>query len=645
MKLLSVCATLGAIVRVMAAGEDGTAQALLGSHFGRAGVEAAFDYVVVGGGTAGLTVATRLAEAGRSVAVVEAGGFYELDNPNRSAIPADAFFYLGWAPIVTNPKIDWGLQTLPQPGLGGRPLAYAQGKTLGGSSARNTMVYQRGTKASYQRWADTVKDASYTFDRLLPYFQKSVRFTPPNDTTRAANATPSYNPAAYRRSGAPLQVSYPNEATSIASYLRLALPEIGVRATTDFVSGSLLGSQYVANTIDPGTETRSSSEASFLRSALRENVPLTVYPFTLAKRVLFDHHKKATGVVVNTNGTTYVLSAKREVILSAGAFRSPQMLMVSGIGPKATLQKHGIPVLASRPGVGQNMWDHLSFHVTHRVNLVTHSSLAIPAFAAAAAEEYQHLRGLLTNSGGDFLGWEKLPAASRAQMAPATLAGLASFPDDWPEIEFISLAAFAGYGRDLGAEAPQDGNFYTTTAAALIAPFSRGNVTICSRDTADNPVVSPNFLLDRRDEDVALQAFKRLRQMWETPTMRRISIGGEVFPGINNVTTDAQILQFIRDSAIMVWHAAELAVIVLLDEVLDQPTEAEALIPSPIAGAMGQPQDEMAVVDSEARVIGVKGLRVVDASAFPFLPPGHPQATIYALAEKIAHIIITKETS
>ncbi|KAB8288833.1 hypothetical protein EYC80_010736 [Monilinia laxa] len=597
--------------------EDITGQNLLGSHFGVIGLDATFDYVVIGGGTAGLTLATRIAESGKfSVAVIEAGGFPETDNGNLTSIPGNAAYYVGSAPGERNPLIDWEIYTEPQPGLDNRTILYTQGKTLGGGSSRNYLLYHRSTIGAYQKWADHVGDQSYTFENLLPYFKRSINFTSPNNDIRLANSTPKYNESAFCPCGGPVKVTYPNWVNALASWYVKALAELGIREAPDFNSGSLLGYQYVQYSLDRDTQTRSSSETSFGRQALTETTNLNIYKSTLAKKILFDTNNTATGVLVNSGGVEYTISANREVILSAGAFRSPQLLLVSGIGNPETLAEHNISVVANRPGVGQNMWDHCLFGISRAVDILTHSRLSTPAFAQEQALLYLTNRtGMSTSTGADILGWEKLPTPLRSNFSQSTRDGLATFPSDWPEIEFLFLDGWSGLQRDFLTGAPRDGKLYGSASAALAAPFSRGNVTISSNDTADNPVVSPNYLLDPRDQEVAIAAFKRVRDIYATQAMAPVLVGGESFPGVN-VTTDAQILEGIRQSALTVYHTAA-------------------------TNAMGNASDPNAVVDSEAKVIGVQNLRVVDASAFPFLPPGHPQSTVYAFAEKIADLILS----
>ena len=238
------------------------------------------------------------------------------------------------------------------------------------------MIYQRGTVQSYQKWADQVDDQSYTWDNIEPYFQKSVAFTPPNTAKRAPNASASYNPAAFRPTGGPLTVSYANYAQTFSSYIEGSLNEIGIATVEDFNSGSLLGTQYCSSTINPTDENRESSESAFLNAAA-DFPNLQVYSVTMAEKILFDENNTATGVQVSgADVLPYILSANKEVILSAGAFQSPQLLMLSGIGPADQLQSFGIPVIADRAGVGQNMTDHVFFGPAYRVALDTFTKLA-----------------------------------------------------------------------------------------------------------------------------------------------------------------------------------------------------------------------------------------------------------------------------
>lgn len=204
-------------------------------------------------------------------------------------------------------------------------------------------------------WADQVGDDSYTYENFLPYFQKSQNFTPPDESRRLANATPSYDASVLGRSG-PLSVIFPNYAAALGTWSEKALAAVGIKSIDGFQSGRLIGSSYGLATINYDNNLRDSSETAFLKPKLREVDPnLITFPLTMAKRIIFDSDKKATGVEVDTGGLQYVLNAKQEVIVSAGSFQSPQLLMVSGVGPAESLHRHGIDVISDLPGVGQNM--------------------------------------------------------------------------------------------------------------------------------------------------------------------------------------------------------------------------------------------------------------------------------------------------
>ncbi|KAM0800964.1 putative GMC oxidoreductase, partial [Usnea florida] len=585
----------------------------ISSSFGAPG-DASFDYIIIGAGTSGLAIAASLAaDPSLSVAVVEAGGFYEVDDGNISVIPGECTFYSGTAPNNTQPLVDWGFDTVPQAGANNRIMHYARGKTLGGSSARNYMVYHRPTTESLAQWATEVGDSAYTFSNLLPFYKSGIHYTPAN-LTLYTNSTVLQDPSAFAGSSGPLQVSYDNFVDPFDTWAQKALEASGMPAINGFNGGQMLGSAYTTFTIDPTNAQRSSSESSFLQAALKTST-LQVYKQTLAQQILFNVDKTATGVSVSTSGINYTLSAKKEVILSAGAFQSPQLLMVSGIGPSAMLQSLDIPVVKDLPGVGQNLWDQPWFASSFRVNVPTASSLqSDPAVYAAAVQAYIiEATGPLSISSGGVFGWEKLPNATRATLSPSTLSALSTFPADWPELEWLPASAFLGNQEDHQTADPQDGYNYASLGTALITPLSRGNVSINSTSMADPPLINPNWLTDPADIEVAIAALKRQRQMWSVLATYNLTIGDEAYPGLD-VQTDAQILDWIRSAVTPIWHAASTC-------------------------KMGKSNDSMAVIDSQARVFGVRGLRVVDASSFPFLPPGHPQSTVYALAHKIANDI------
>ncbi|KAI1081867.1 glucose-methanol-choline oxidoreductase [Whalleya microplaca] len=578
--------------------ESISAQGLIGSHFGVAGVSASYDYLVLGGGTAGLTMARRLAEdTRRTVAVVEAGDFYEFINGNNSAIPAMASTFLGSQPSQKNPFLDWYQWTEAQLGLSGRSVVYSQGKVLGGSSARNLMFYTRAPKGALQEWADLTADDSYLFDNFISFYKKSTRFTPPN-SLRSLNSTPVYDESLWNPDGGPVKVGYSNWVNPMSSWIERALETIGLKSLPGFADGNILGYAYTSLALDSETQTRSSSETSFLREALAETNNMNVYKNTMAKRVLFND-KRAIGAVVESGGVEYQLNATQEVIICAGTFRSPQLLMVSGIGPRNTLEKLDIEVISDLQGVGQNMWDHVSLTPSYVVNVVTHSALSNPRFLFEQTKEYLENRtGMLTNLGAEILAFAKFHNCSITQ---STQGDLDKFPSDWPDYEYAFRDSYFGFGRDR-SDFPVDGRNYASPTTAIMKPFSRGNVTIISNNTNDYPIVNPNWLSDLRDQEMAIEAFKRARDIFSHPVLRDVVLGDEVFPGLN-VSTDAEILASIQQIASTFNHASSTC-------------------------AMGRRDNPMAVVDSNGRVYGVERLRVVDASIFPVLPPCHPMATV-----------------
>ncbi|KAI1416216.1 GMC oxidoreductase [Hypoxylon sp. FL1857] len=602
----------GLSVRAAPTVGDSSITGLLGTSFGIPGQDYEFDYIVVGGGQAGLAMAARLAEnSALSIGVIEAGTFYELTNGNLSEIPALDNWFTGKDTDDWQPGVDWGFATEPQQALLDVRAHYPRGRTLGGCSSRNYMTYHLATRGSYDQMAREINSTDYTFDNFFPYFTKSQNFTPPVGGTfdRFANSTPEYDPSRLGTDG-PLSVLYPKYAQPFGSWAAMGFEAIGLKAQRGFESGNLSGAYaYPLATIRNDENTRESSETAFLRPHLGVHNPnLITFVSTLAKKVLFDDQKRATGVQVDTLGLQYTIRARKEVIVSAGAFQSPQLLMVSGIGPKDTLQQHNIKVIQDSPGVGQNMRDHVLFGSSYRVNVVTGSAFGNPEQAAEYAEQYAEGKGPLTNPGIDILGWERLP---RNNLTNATISALNSaFSDDWPEVEYLPNGGFFGNASNFQLIQPTDKYQYASVIAGLVATLSTGNVTIRSGDMADAPIINPNWLSHPADKEVAIAAFKRTRQVWEAPAMRPLLVGDEYFPG-PDVKTDEQIWRHIQETFSTIFHAA-------------------------CTCKMGPASDPMAVLDANAKVRGVTGLRVVDASSLPILPPGHPMSTIYALAEKIA---------
>lgn len=505
-------------------------------------------------------------------------------------------------------------------------MHYPRGKSLGGSSARNYMIYHRPTEGSLQMWADKVGDASYEFANFLPYFEKSITFTPGSTTLRLANATTTYSTTTLEHGTGPLHLTFANWVYAFPTWAAKALTAtLGIPLRAEGLQdGGLLGHAYTMYTVDPATQLRSSSETAFLRPSLDAGDPdYYVYPLTLARRVLFDDDRRATGVLVQTATANYTLSARKEVVLAAGVIGSPQLLQVSGVGPADLVAALGVPLVADRPGVGQNFQDQILFGVTHAVDALTASAYSSqPGYAAAQADLFNSAAaGPLTSVGADMTAWEKLPPADRnGSLSPATQAALAAYPPDWPELEYIVFSGYGGNGSTFTASDPGDGRQYATMTVVLTAPLSRGNVTATSPDAAVPPAIDPAYLTAAGDIEVAVAGFKRARRFWASDALDGFVVGGggvddEAYPGAQ-VVSDEEIASAIRGGFQTIYHGS-------------------------CTCAMGPEDDDMAVVDAQARVYGVQGLRVVDASAFPLLPPGHPQSTVCEYLSLVPRLVKT----
>ncbi|KAI7230327.1 GMC oxidoreductase, partial [Hortaea werneckii] len=436
-----------------------------GNTFGKSGLNASYDYILVGGDTGGLAIAARLAEdKNGSVAVVKAGGFYQIDNRNESVVPG-LFGEQGF--VITT-----------QLGLGNRSVHYARGKTLGGFSALNYIAYHRATGGSYDKWAHDVGDSSYTFEQLLPYYERSVNVTFQSNDTRLENAKP-------------LHVSWSSGYAGVFStWFSHAFKALGLRASNGFDLGSLYGANYALSAIDPDGAKRDSSQTSFLDYAMPE---ITVYPHILARKTLLGNDSGAEGVAVTTSGANCTLTAREEVIFSAGALHSPQLLMLSGIGQADQLEKHSIPVVKNLPGVGQNMWGQIFFGVASPVSIPITARLQTDPYYAATALEMYKANGTGPRAGAaGMIAFECLTDSVPELISNSTIAGLEEdFALDWPDVEYLSTDAWSGIRNR--NESPGDGTASQSEISAIIlSPFSRGNVTLQSADAMDLPIINPN---------------------------------------------------------------------------------------------------------------------------------------------------------
>ncbi|PSN61153.1 alcohol oxidase [Corynespora cassiicola Philippines] len=600
----SVLFAITFFLEIYASGSDTiSGQKLLGSSFGIPGPNVTYDYVIVGGGNAGLVLANRLSESGaHTVAVIEAGSFYEISNGNHSQVPR--YMWDGGSTTFedVNPLVDWNFKTEPEEGIGGKQIHYPRGKTLGGSTARNNMIYQRGTKGSYKKWAEGVGDKSYKWESFSRWFDKSTTFHPADMSKRWSNSTPMHDPAGSRATSGPVDISYGNWVLPFTSWAFRAVQALGMRQIPGWLDGDLIGSSWDVRTVNPDTQIRASAETAFLRPALKRP-NLIVHHSTMAVKILFSG-TEAVGVWCNTLGKEYILSAKKEVILSAGAIQSPQLLMVSGIGPRKILSSFNIPIIKDAPGVGMGLEDHPAVGITFKIRAVSSTALdTLAKHEAATLEFLESGSGPLTSTGMDILAWEKLP---RRLLPNSTSKDLGKSPTDWPDLEYIVSSIYPGQ--------PPDKDDYAGLTAILVNTFSRGSISIPSGSMFDQPIIHVGLLGDYRDREIAIAAVRRMREILAQPSLDQILVGGESVPG-DGLNTDEEIWKYIQSSSRTISHAS-------------------------CTCRMGKINDPMAVVNSKGQVFGVGKLRVVDLSAIPFLPPGHPMATVYALAEKLSDDIL-----
>lgn len=524
------------------------------------------DYVIVGAGSAGCALAYRLSEDGaNSVIVIEYGG-------------SDAGPFIQMPGALSFPmnmkRYDWGFESEPEPHLGNRRMHVPRGKVIGGSSSINGMVFVRGHAQDFNHWRDSGA-AGWGYSDVLPYFKRMESWHGGDDTT-------------YRGKSGPLHVSRGTRKNPLFMAFEEAGRQAGYPVTEDYNGGQQEGFGAMEQTVFKGE--RWSAAKAYLRPALkRENVSL-VRGF--ARRVII-RDGKATGVEIVRKRQVQAVRARKEVIIAASAINSPKLLMLSGIGPADHLKEHGIDVVADRPGVGQNLQDHLELYLQVKSKL----PITLYRYWNLLGKAWVGLQWMLTRTG---------PGASNQFETAGFIRSAAGV--DYPDIQYHFLPIAVSYNGKAAAE----GHGFQAHVGTNRSP-SRGQVTLRSKNAMEPPRIRFNYMSEDQDWQDFRSAIRLTREVFAQPAFDKYA-DGEIQPGAD-VQSDEELDGFIREHAESAYHPCGTC-------------------------KMGAPDDPMAVVDPETRVIGVAGLRVADSSIFPRITNGNLNGPSIMVGEKAADHIL-----
>jgi choline dehydrogenase len=555
--------------------------------------ETAFDYVIVGAGTAGCLLANRLsANPATRVLLIEAG---RKDDYHWIHIPVGYLYCIG------NPRTDWLYQTEADPGLNGRQLRYPRGKTLGGCSSINGMIYMRGQSRDYDQWARLTGDSDWRWDRCLPDFKAH------EDHHRLDRYTAGQGDAGFAALHGHRSVASTGEWRIEKQRLRWdvldafaqAAVEAGIPATDDFNRGDNEGVGYFE--VNQKSGWRWNASKAFLRPVM-DRPNLTVWTQTQVERLRLERDAagalRCTGADLVTHGQRVRVAATREVVLSAGSIGSVQVLQLSGIGPAAVLQAAGVAPVHELPGVGENLQDHLQIRSVYKVQgAKTLNTLANSLWGKAA------------------IGLEyALRRSGPMSMSPSQLGAFTKSDPSQPHanleyhVQPLSLDAFGE---------PLHGFPAFTASVCNLNPSSRGHVRIRSPRFGDAPAIAPNYLATGEDRQVAADSLRVTRRIVGQPAMAKYQ-PQEFKPGVQ-YQSDEELARLAGDIASTIFHPVGTTKMGRVD---------------------GPGRDPMAVVDSHLRVHGVAGLRVVDAGVMPTITSGNTNSPTLMIAEKAARWIV-----
>ncbi|KAI9896892.1 hypothetical protein N3K66_007914 [Trichothecium roseum] len=583
-----------------------------------------FDYVIVGGGLAGLVLATRLSEqAALEVLVVEAGED-QTAHP-RVNIPAM------W-PALLRTDSAWDLKTVPQEGLQGRELGFPQGKLLGGSSALNGLTFSATSKANVDAW-ESLGNPGWGWSSFSESMKRSYTLASEESETHG-----------------PINLTLPEEDSEWPRVWNEALAALGFATTSEPFGGHVLGSLILPDSINPQTKQRSYSANAYLEPA-RSRANLTIWTKAQAERIIFDSSSDAvvaTGVEVTRNGERQLVRARKEIIISAGAIHSPRLLEMSGIGDAKLLEALGIDVVVDNPNVGENLQNHpmciLSFEAHQQPGFETLDKIfrQDEGAVAAAMEAYATKKGPFSRSGSNLTAQLPTPLLEHEDDASklATLLQKSTGQDSFANIYqsyvhsvvasrteasacYMAIPGFTGFTSDGWMAPPPPGqDNYFTLAVVLAHPLSRGSVHLTPSSTASPGLaIDPKYLSQPLDLEVMARHLQFAEKMANTkPLASQLKLDGKRGPLVPTPGKLADLgvaKDYLRRTASGAYHF----------------TGTCSMMPRAIGG----------VVDPQLRVYGCRNLRVCDASVIPLTPRTNPQATVYGVAEHAAQIILGEE--